>query len=250
VVVDDDTSGVYLRHRQSIYFVTAWHVLYDPQDDSLRRPRITLRSYTKDRSIDDPIVLELDLTALEKSQRILFSKTDDLAAVAIGDITYQDGPTVRWNTPPGVLAQAQPGPIQLILGANEWHRFDETKVSNDVYIFGYPKSVGLKEQPESGRPVLRKGALAEKNPDTRHLIVDALAFPGNSGGPVVEVEQIGLGHWEPRFIGIVVESILYRASDASERTAHLDNSAYAIVAPVDSILDLIEKHPSALRPER
>lgn len=240
VLLDNNPSGLYLQHRQSIYFVTAWHTLFDPEDARLRRSRITLRSYAQDRSILDPIVFELDLATLDKSHRILTSRTDDVAVVRIGDVTDREDNTVRWTGAPGVVAQAQPGPAQLVLGADEWNRFNQTQVSDDVFIFA--------QRPERGRPFVRKGALAGKDLEARRLIVDALVPPGSSGGPVIEIQEVGPRRWEPKLIGIVVESIPYRAEDTSENTAFVDNSGYAVVTPVDSILDLIEKDPSAPSP--
>jgi len=225
VLLDDDASGVYLQHRDSVYFVTARHVLFEPDGSELRRPRVTLRSFTKNRSIPDPIVIELDLATLDASHRILSSKADDIAAVRIGDVTNREDLTVDWESAPGVVGQAQPGPLQIILDADEWRRFDETKVGNDVFLTST-------ERLERGRPLLLEGTLAQKDRATRRFIVDVRVCPGNLGGPVIEVEE-GLRNLELNLIGIVVERI--------RRKPSFDDSEHAVVASVDAILDLIEK---------
>jgi len=233
VLLDNDASGFYLHHRDSVYFVTAWHVLFDPKNARLRQSRITLRSYASDESILDPVVFELDLAKLDESHRILSSTADDVAAVRIGDVTNREEDTVRWQGAAGVVARAQPGPLQLVLGSDEWHRFDETKVGNDVFVFAYPTAPGSAQAVEPARPFLRKGALAGKDKSARRLVVDAPASPQGSGGPVIEIEDIGLRLREPKLIGIVVES---------------DDSGYTVVAPMDSILDLIEKRSTPPAP--
>ncbi|HXV76210.1 MAG TPA: hypothetical protein VD788_07805 [Candidatus Polarisedimenticolaceae bacterium] len=226
VLLDDDASGVYLQHRQSVYLVTARHVLFGPEGGEPTRPRVTLRSFTENRSIPDPIVFELDLAALYESHHILSSKADDIAAVRIGDVTSQEDHTVHWESAPGVVARAQPGPAQIILGANEWLRFDEAKVGNDVFL-------ASTEQLERGRPLLLEGTLAEKQRATRRLIVDVRVSPRNLGGPAIAIEEVGPRSRQPRFVGIVVERIRQAPS--------FDDSEHAVVASVDAILDLIEK---------
>jgi hypothetical protein len=58
--------------------------------------------------------------------------------------------------------------------------------------------------------------------------------PVNLGGPAIEIAEVGRRSREPSFIGIVVERIRRRSS--------FDDSERAVVASVDAILDLIEKH--------
>jgi hypothetical protein len=226
VLLDDNASGVYLQHRQSVYFVTARHVLFDGESAEPRKPRVRLRSFTKNRSIQDPIIFELDLATLAESHRILSSKADRIAAVRIGDVTRWEGHTVHWETAPGVVAKAQSGPAQIILGADEWRRLEEAKVGNDVFL-------ASTEQLERGRPLLLEGTLAEKDRATKRLIVDARVTPENIGGPAIEVEEFGPRSLEPNFIGIVVEKL--------PRKPPFDDSEHAVVASVDAILDLIEK---------
>jgi len=225
VLLDDNASGVYLQHRQSVYFVTARHVLFDRESAEPRKRRVTLRSFTKKGSILDPIIFELDLATLAESHRILSSKAVGIAAVRIGDVTRREGHTVYWETAPGVVAKAQPGPAQIILGADEWRRFEETKVGNDVFL-------ASTEQLERGRPLLLEGTLAKKDRATRRLIVDARVSPRNIGGPAIEIVELGLRSREPSFIGIVVERLPQKPS--------FDDSEHAVVASVDAILDLIE----------
>jgi hypothetical protein len=226
VLLDDNASGVYLRHRHSVYLVTARHVLFEPKGPELRRQRVTLRSFTKNRSIPDPIVFELDLATLDESHRILSSKADDIAAVRIGDVTSRDDRTLHWETAPGVVAQAQPGPLQMILDDDEWRRLDEAKEGNDVFL---PSTETL----ERGRPLLLEGTLAHKNLAARRLIVDVRVCPGNLGGPAIAVEEAGPRSLQPSFVGIVVERIRGKPG--------FDDSERAVVASVDAILDLIEK---------
>jgi len=146
--------------------------------------------------------------------------------VRIGDVTSRQDHTVRWETAPGVVARAQPGPVQIILGADEWLRFEEARVGNDVFL-------ASTEQLERGRPLLLEGTLVNKERTTRRLIVDARVSPRNLGGPAIAIEEVGLRDRQASFIGIVVERIRPKPG--------FGDSQQAVVASVDAILDLIDK---------
>lgn len=226
VMLDDDASGVYIQHRDSVYFVTARRALFDPNSAKPRKPRVTLSSFTKSRAVQEPILFELDLATLTQSHRILSSEASGLAAVRIGDVTSREDRALHWNTAPGVTAKTQRGPVQIILGAEEWRRFEEAEVGNDVLL-------AATEQLERGRPLLLEGTLARKDRSAKRLIVVVRVSPRNMGGPVIEIAEAGQ-RWEPNFIGIVIERL--------RRKPSFDDSEQVVVASVDAILRLIE-HP-------
>ncbi|MCK4303112.1 MAG: trypsin-like peptidase domain-containing protein, partial [Candidatus Eisenbacteria sp.] len=71
--------------------------------------------------------------------------------------------------------------------------YDSVHVSNEIFVFGYPRSLGLKQIPQMDydAPLLNKGVLSGKNNSRKILIVAAAVYPGNSGGPVVEINREG-----------------------------------------------------------
>jgi hypothetical protein len=68
-------------------------------------------------------------------------------------------------------------------------------------------------------------------------------YPGNSGGPVIEVEQKGL-QWHYATIGIVSQFV--PVVETWENTVHrytnieLGNSGYSVATPIEYALELID----------
>src|SRR5436190_19064223 len=77
----------------------------------------------------------------------------------------------------------------LTVGMETVKHFDEVLTGNDVFVFGYPTSLGLKSDPtrppqfDPSLPPLRKGIVAGKNPRLHTLILDSPIYFGNSGVP-------------------------------------------------------------------
>ena len=87
--------------------------------------------------------------------------------------------------------------------------FKDVLIANTIYLFGYPTSLGMKKIPQIDplRPLLRFGILAGTNPNKKTIILDCPSYPGNSGGPVIEVEQVNLTQKKFRVIGVVSQFI-------------------------------------------
>jgi hypothetical protein len=91
------------------------------------------------------------------------------------------------------------------------------------------------------RPLLRKGIVAGLNPAKKSIVVDCPSYPGNSGGPVLQIErQLTTSKFE--IIGVVIEYVPFVEAVEVARTpgAALANSGYSIVAPMDFVLELIK----------
>jgi S1-C subfamily serine protease len=209
-------SGFFLNTQSAIYLITARHVLFNPKAQTnpaeqqsdpweLVNNQAVIRSYSRDPTDPTANIMTIDLSLLEKQGMIKHGrdKNKDVVAVRIAEI-----PTV------GQLAMPIKGvqTIQLakygVLGValENVKKFDETLVGNDIFVFGYPSSLGLRNSPQIDyeRPLLRKGIIAGKNVAARSLIIDCAVYPGNSGGPVVELDREG---FQTHFtvVGVVVE---------------------------------------------
>jgi len=101
-------------------------------------------------------------------------------------------------------------------------------------------------------PLFRSGIISKKCKDST-LLIDALAFPGNSGSPtflsyVIEDygtnEDVSLGFSKRKgLIGVVTDYIPYRDVAISKQTKHTrvifeENSGIAIVWPSDFLLEI------------
>jgi hypothetical protein len=104
-------------------------------------------------------------------------------------------------------------------------------------MYGYPRSLSLDlslKQLDPLQPLLRRGLIAGINDQRKTIILDSPAYRGNSGGPVVELEQDNF-MTKLRIIGVVSELVPLR--EGSEDFFLQFNSGYSIVEPMDAILD-------------
>jgi hypothetical protein len=106
----------------------------------------------------------------------------------------------------------------------------------------YPSSIGLANIPQVDykRPLLRKGIVAGKNSKLRTLITDCEIFPGNSGGPVIEVERY-FAQSNFRVIGLIIQFVPFDNARIPGLTrTTLLNSGYSVVTPMDFVIELIK----------
>ena len=233
-------SGFYLNTGKAIYLVTAKHVLFDPASQRLLDPAVELLSYSKDPSDSTHNLITLDLLVLQNAGNVKRHPSEDVAVVKLADnLTPATGGTRSFSSPmlPGVTLkeQARGGLLAVYLDAVK--SFDQVLTGNEVMVFGYPTSLGLQQLPQIDvhRPLLRKGIVAGTNPQKRSIVIDCPSYPGNSGGPVVELDKEG---FQTHFnvIGVVSQYVPF--ADVGRSFMMLSNSGYSIVTPMDFVLDL------------
>ena len=237
-------SGFYLNTEKVTYLVTARHVLYDESTSRLRGKQATLRSYGKDPKDKTHNLLSLNLGTLEANSDVKAHSVYNVAIVRTGTrLTKEGQSTFTLVGGVSIINKATSG--LLAVSSNKAIRFDQVLVGNDVYIFGYPSSLGIKNVPQIDyeRPLLRKGIIAGLNEKTKTIILDCPVYGGNSGGPVLQVEETTLGHREFRLIGIVKQFVPYAEEwlNKSQRYTNitLSNSGYSVAESVDAVFDLI-----------
>jgi hypothetical protein len=235
-------SGFYLNTDNGTFLVTAKHVLFEPKTEKepnrkLRSTVIDALSYLKEPSDLRPNIFEFNLSVLE----IKAHPTQDVAVVKIAAIAEKSaaGAPGRATLLPGVLTKATSVIGILDVGPDVIKPFDQILVGNDVIVFGYPTSLGLKElaQLDPMRPLLRRGLVAGQNLDKRSIVLDCPVYPGNSGGPVIEVDPEGLGYrlW---VVGVVSEFVPF--ADSGKYISMLSNSGYSIATPMGFVLELTQ----------
>lgn len=128
-----------------------------------------------------------------------------------------------------------------------------------IYVLGFP--MGLMDV-DRQYVILRSGAIARVRDlfegRSTSFIVDALVFPGNSGGPVVlKPEAVSIdgtkSNMSSSLIGLVKSYIPYQDVAVSQQTGKPriifeDNSGLSLVEPVDYILEAIE-YSEQLQPQ-
>lgn len=242
-------SGFYLNKEKYVFFVTARHVIFkesktkDKIDYLLRSKNIKLLSYSKDPKDQGRIIFDFDLESLNNDGLIRFHKNHDVAVVLFA-LMIEDKEGIKGlRSASGVHLKEKTGSNIVGVDLNNIKKFDAVLISNDIFIFGYPTSIGIKRIPqiEYDRPLLRRGIVAGLNRNKKTIILDCPTYPGNSGGPVLEVDQTNIFEVKYRIIGVLSQLIPF--ARANKIQGHLNvqisNSGYSVATPMDPVLDLI-----------
>ena len=220
-------SGFYIRASKYTYLVTAKHVLFNMQTDQLLAPRMDLLSYSRDPSDPTPNLISVDLAAfnaLGNGDNIKASPTADVVVVRLFSNTTTDGTPIA--TPlPGVVLRSFAKLGIVGVQPDQIDTFDKVLIGNEVFLFGYPNSLALAQlgQLDPNRPLLRKGIVAGTNPARRSIVLDCPSYPGNSGGPVVELIRRGF-EIQLRIIGVVDQFVPFVQAAGSQTFAMQFNS--------------------------
>ena len=252
VVGESSGSGFLIKHDSDIFFVTAKHVLY--RNDSVTTNQVLISEQAQivcyprlDEAIAvTPRIYTLQISTLFQSGDLKVHQTKDLVVIKIGSVTGEEG-GFALNLSQGISE------TQQSLGGLIWYdmvgsrRFADVEITNDVFVLGYPISLSTPEmrQIDYDAPLARKGIVAGKNNQTQTIILDCPVYGGNSGGLVLEVNQIGpVTHLH--LIGVVVQFVPFVEQWRNTRfpelqNTSLQNSGYSVALPVDNIYDLISQ---------
>jgi len=237
-------SGFYLQTAEAIYLVTAKHVLFDPVTHNLRAPTADVLSYARNPSDLGRNFGKLDLSVLQSDGNIKPHPSEDVAVVKIGLLQADSSIGAKETRMELVRGVAFTELVKsgLVTAPLEFVKtFDQVLVGNDVILFGYPNSLGLEASPQldSHHPLLRKGIVAGTNPAKRSIVLDCASYPGNSGGPVVELDRQALST-NIRIIGVVIEYVPFADAGRAQTFVILNNSGYSIATPMDFVLELVK----------
>lgn len=228
-------SGFFLNTGGATYLATAQHVLCDMASRRLRANTAFVTAFSRDLS--DPVAYQfrLDLDRLLAAGELRQHPTNDAVIVLIGRRGGNGAPKDLVLTP--YVKKLASAPSELVgVGLTKTKRMRQVLVGNEVVVFGYPGALGIPSLPQVDPrvPLLRRGIVAGRNERLRTLILDCPVYPGNSGGPVVEIERKG-NETKYRVIGLVAEFVptFERGSET------MTNSGFSVAVPIDVLLDLI-----------
>jgi hypothetical protein len=212
-------------------FNDAFEELYKKsQKLELRNNKISLLSYaTKDSGGPGRNLLVIDVPKLFKNGMIKYHPTQDVAFIKIATPFQKDGKDMLAPNE-GVADKG----VKALLGlsSDNFKLFKDVIVGNEVFVFGYPVSITqIDPWTDIKIPLLRKGIIAGKNDELKAIILDCPVFFGNSGGLVIEKEQVGFQIFL-KAIGIISQYVPFQGD-------WFQNSNYSIVVPMDFIEDLI-----------
>ena len=220
-------TGFFVNDGKTMFLVTARHLFYPPDGKRGFKQTISCFAYSLDNTVHHLI---LDLVALSTTGDFKLHDLEDVAVIRIGRLGGR-----RVTFLPGVERPAYSGESITSFPLAHIKTFDQVLVANEVYLFGYPVSLGLKNIPQLDhkKPLVRKGIIAGKNKEHQTLILDVPVYPGNSGGPVVEVEVEG-DQRKFRVVGVAIQFVLsfLRGLPA--------NSGYSVAVSMNPVLELFD----------
>lgn len=83
-------SGFYLNDSNQVYFVTAYHVLFNSVSKTFYEDSLILISYRKDVENDDKSILKLSLTQAQKSGNVRYDRRNDIVIIKIATMIPLD----------------------------------------------------------------------------------------------------------------------------------------------------------------
>lgn len=244
----DVGSGFLLQASNSVYVVTARHVVFHLEGTNgwkLNHKKIEVNAFTALGSLtnEQQVTFTVDVNLLLTLDEVRYQTNRDIALIRIEQCDPTNNALV--NFLPGVQMMS-PGLVLSPTPENRLKRpIDASIVGSDVFLFGYPNSIGIPSNPriDPTHPLLRKGIIAGINPSQQTIILDCPVYQGNSGGPAILRQQVNSAQWEFYVIGIAVEWIPFLDVWESKRFRYtnetLSNSGYSVVESSESILSLV-----------
>lgn len=232
-------SGFYLTDSSKDYmcFVTASHVLVNPQNNQLYSDSIFLISYKKKSQRDNRDSFRISLISAYRLGMFRYNIQKDVAVLKIATIKdraiiYQ--PFVTKIT----LSNTYLNPFEVHLTK----RISELETMSDIFTVGYPKSLSLNINFDYNRPLVRKGIIAGIDLQKDKIIADLPVYQGNSGGVVF---QTILFNPNAYVIGIVSQFVPFEENWINQAYGYFNtnvyNSGYAVIVPIDDILNEINQ---------
>lgn len=229
-------SGFLYSNSVKIYLVTAKHVLFEYDELARKNTLIydecdlTYFLIDSDRNLSK-INKYLDLDYQDIFGKVFASENSDIAIIELGE--RKDSLIFISHQKKSFTSDKRPS--QFIYSKDEVLNDSLITIGNQVFVFGYPRSVGLisRIQYDESKPLVRQGIIASRNENYKTLIIDALTFTGNSGGPVIQ--QFNYGGFG--LIGLVSETIPYTPDGGFG-----ENSGFTVVEPINKIIKLIEEY--------
>ncbi|WP_126651539.1 S1 family peptidase [Chryseobacterium aureum] len=241
-------SGFILNNEKSQYLVTAKHVIYNSKSAILLGKKAIITCQIDNINSDNSYIFELDLNFLVSDKRIKVHPSLDVAIIEIFNFIEKKESGNIIEPYPGVktIKTSQEGKI-VTVNINNISMFENVLISNDIYLYGYPSSIGLQGRPQFNynKPLLRKGIVAGLNKPTKSIILDCPVYFGNSGGPVVQVELNQNMSYTHKIIGVVSEFIPFQEQWVNTRNnlvnTHISNSGYSIAISMDPVLEMLNQ---------
>lgn len=241
-------SGFLVATSNYMFLVTARHVLFElPPGTNYLGKDVTISWLSTSWTNTSRITTTIDLEKARSNNLVRVHPAGrDVCAVALfGDPL--EGQLLKLLEG-GATHPVGAGTMIKSIPDHHLRRMQDVRIAGNVYVFGYPTAVDLEDvrlrQVPLFHPLIRQGIVSGIISDTRTIVIDAAAYGGNSGGPVLEVVELGIGSYSYNVIGVITKFIPFidrwqSTQFKGVQNVTIANSGYAIVEPTDSILEVL-----------
>lgn len=244
-------SGFLFSHSNGVFLVTARHVLFNPAASNtwnLKGTNLILSGFATNRAV--PIIGSANIGELHRIKLAFPHQERDIAVVHLA-VHSDSGPRtlgIGDASNPGVFAQLVTLPERMpqLVSIDTVRPFSELQPGDTSYVLGYPTSVTTKfpDVLDVRRPLIRQALIADTDPIRKHIVLDCAVYKGNSGGPVMVVDESNLF---PKLysVGVVSKFVPFpeewQNTEFGFKYVTTSNSGYSIVEPLDFALELMEQ---------
>lgn len=225
-------TGFIVHHKNYAYLVTAKHVIYK-HDQEFIEEEISILNQCVDGTHTRH---EINLTELTKHGNIKSHFSADICVLRL--FQFNDEDIFELD---GVYETQASEATAISITFDNMIDFNEINVGNDIYIWGYPSSIGIKNIPQIdyNQPLIRKGIISGLNKQNQKIIIDAAVYPGNSGGIISGFFNKN----EDKIAGVISQLIPYEDKWYNPRNqlvnSYFSNSGYSVIEPMNFVKDVI-----------
>lgn len=235
IQIDDHSGTGFLLHDSlNFYLITAFHVLVN-DSNQVADSVLLVRYYIDNPYFTEPDFLKINLQEIGKNLNC--NPNRDIAVIKIG---YRNDLISTYRLLDGISFSGESKDLKVSsLNSGEVCFFNNVNIGGKVFILGYPMAIGNngKFPLDFTRPLVSTGIIAGINAAQQFIIIDGMTFMGNSGSPVLMIENDKVF-----VIGIIVQFISYQepaiTSFKKIQPAFWSNSGYSIVIPINDIIEL------------
>lgn len=231
-------TGFFAADSEFVYLITSKHVLFKIPELLLKSETARCLKYSITDSAEGRFTFELNLKGLLEQGNLKYHDLQDMASINFGKRIKENGKT-RIDISENITTK-ETSKVSLIgTDFSSFKKFKDVLIANEVIIFGFPRSIGIQQIPQLDyeKPLLRKGIVAGINHTQKTIIIDCPAYPGNSGGPVIEIDRVNAFQVKFKVIGIISEYVPF----IEKRTNLISNSGYSVVVPIETVFEIVKK---------
>ncbi|MCO5286198.1 MAG: trypsin-like peptidase domain-containing protein [Chitinophagaceae bacterium] len=237
-------SGFFLQDTLTkyMYLATASHVLISNTPKPQIPDTIFITGYRENVDTDSTFRFKISIADCLKTGNLLFDFNNDIALIRFAKLVDM-GTFVSTQYPPFVTkltkeTKIESWPVELSVS------IEDIIPGSDLFVIGFPQSLGLQGNFDMNRPLMRKGIVAGKDLKLNRIIGDGAVYFGNSGGIAVAI-YFKDNKFDLRLAGLVSQYIPFDESlfdkRGNQRSIDYRNSGYSVIIPSNSILSLIKQ---------